>query len=188
MFLKQSFQREQDSVFSGSPDQMEVSELTKAGEGQIDREICMKSKDSTTIEITRTKDQNLAGKAETEEDQEIHTKMKSSEHSDCKDETVDLQKCQLQLYSLKKENRDLQIRFKDFVCQSKQFRMENEKLIHELGMCKEQVATLSSKLKTESDKFKLEAQVGQKSLTWIRLIDMLHCAMVAILAIRSDCL
>ena len=35
---------------------------------------------------------------------------------------------------------------------------------------------------------KLEAQVGQKSLTWIRLIMMVHCAMLAILAIRSDCL
>ena len=33
----------------------------------------------------------------------------------------------------------------------------------------------------------LEAQVGQKSLTWIRLI-MIHCATVAILTTRSDCL
>ena len=83
-------------------------------------------------------------------------KMKSSEQSDYpfKDEIVDSQKCQSQLNSLKKENRDLQVRFKDFVCQSKQLRMETEKLIHKLGMCKEQNATLSSNLKTESDKSK----------------------------------
>ena len=146
-FLKQPFQREHDSVLSENPDQTDVSELTKAGEGQTDREIRMKSKHSTTKEITRTKDQNLAGKSETGADQEIHTEMKSSEHSDCpfKDEIVDLQKCQSQLNSLKKENTDLQVRFKDFVSQSKQLRMENEKLIRELGMCKEQNATLSLK-------------------------------------------
>ena len=34
---------------------------------------------------------------------------------------------------------------------------------------------------------RLEAKVGQKSITWIRLI-MIDCVMVAILAIRSDCL
>ena len=42
-----------------------------------------------------------------------------------------------------------------------------------------------------SEILKLEAQEGPESLTWIRLIiihDMLHCAMVAISAIRSDCL
>ena len=68
------------------------------------REICMKSKDSTTKEITHTKDQNLVGKSETDADQEIHTKMKSSEHSDFpfKDEIVDLQKCQSQLNSRRK--------------------------------------------------------------------------------------
>ena len=48
----------------------------------MDRETCMK-KDSTTIEITRTKDQNFAGKSETKEDQEIHAKMKLLEHSEC---------------------------------------------------------------------------------------------------------
>ena len=129
-FLKQPFQREQDSVLSENPNQTEVLELTKAGEGQMGREICMKSKDSTNKEITRTKDQNLVGKSETE----IHTKMKSSENSDCPftDEIVDLQKCQSQLNSRKKENTDLQVRFKDFVSQSKQLRMENEKLIREL--------------------------------------------------------
>ena len=133
-FLKQPFQREQDSVLSENPNQTEVLELTKAGEGQMGREICMKSKDNTTKEITRTKDQNLVGKSETEADQEIHTKMKSSEHSDCpfKDEIVDLQKCQSQLNSCKKENTDLQVRFQDFVSQSKRLRMENEKLIREL--------------------------------------------------------
>ena len=78
-----------------NPNQTEVSELTKARDEQMDRERCMK-KDSTTIEITRTKDQNFAGKSETKEDQEIHAKMKLFEHSECpfKDKIVTLQKCQ----------------------------------------------------------------------------------------------
>ena len=42
MFLKQPFQREYDSVLSENPDQTDVSELIKAGEGQMDREIGMK--------------------------------------------------------------------------------------------------------------------------------------------------
>ena len=69
-----------------------------------------------------------------------------------KDCITELQKCQKELVTIKKENKDLQNQFKDFLTQSKLLRAENEKLIRDMESQKEKSKKSSDSLEKEVQK------------------------------------
>lgn len=161
-FLKQTYQQEPPAIPVDSFKESKIQNKIVKGLAKGDPEgtrlpspsLLDTDMDSTTKESNDPDNREHLCTSQKKEDNASSTDRSIHQECPCKDYDKELEGCKTELSSLKKENKELQLQFKNFMTQSNLLRVENERLLQATESCKEENKTITQDLQKEIQKSK----------------------------------